>query len=459
MTAAIPEAHWFESYFEKNQQQLLEDFFTFLRFKSISASPDHKAEMRDCATWLAQYIRGIGLEVEQWETSSHPVLLASWMKAGPDKPTVLIYNHYDVQPAGDDELWQSPAFEPTIRDGEIYARGAQDNKGQCFYLISAIRALLERDGSLPVNIKLCIEGEEETGSQGLAELLPSKLEDLATDFFVVVDMGIEAMTRPAVTLGIRGATFLTIKLRGSRTDLHSGIYGGIAYNPLHAIVEMLASARNADGSVAIPGFYDDVIEPDKEELSNISLDFDKQLYERVAGGLPNGGEQQYSPFERSGIRPTLEINGIGGGYFGEGVKTVIPAEVVAKVSCRLVPNQDPKKIIASVKDFFESKVPEGMEAEIEVHSGGGPAVRVPTAHPGVQAAAKAIAEVCETDCEFILCGGSVPVIAEMSKAVKCEPILMGFGLPGDNMHAPDEHFGIERLKKGLATFALLLQSL
>ena len=459
MCAAIPEAQWFESYFEDNKETLLQDFFTFLRFQSISASQDHLSDMRDCANWLGGYLESMGLTVEQWETSTHPVVFASWMNAGPDKPTMLVYNHYDVQPSGDDALWQSPAFEPTIREGVIYARGAQDNKGQCFYVISAIRALLERDGSLPLNVKLCIEGEEETGSHGLAEIVPSRLEQLAADYFAVVDMGIAAINRPAVTLGMRGATFLTIKLKGSNTDLHSGIYGGVAYNPLHALVQLLASARDEQGRISIPGFYDDIIDPTEEELAALSPEFDEQLFTRITGALPNGGEQGFSQLERTGLRPTLEVNGIGGGYFGAGIKTVIPAEVVAKISCRLVPNQDPTKVITQIRDFFAARVPEGMQADIEIAPGGGRAVRVSSQHPGVQAAAHALSEVCGTECKFILCGGSVPVIAELSRAIETEPILMGFGLPGDNMHAPDEHFGVERLKKGLATFAVLLQNL
>lgn len=457
MTNSTPQ--WLESWFESNQEQLLADFSAFLRFQSISTQREHGDDMRACVNWLEEKISKLGFTTSIWETSRHPILFAERSDAGPEKPTVLIYNHYDVQPVDPIELWTSAPFDPTVRDGEIFARGAQDNKGQCFYVIAAIAALLERDGTLPVNIKLCIEGEEEAGSVGLLSILNERSNELRADTFLVVDMGIHAMDRPAITLGLRGATFVTLKVRGSNTDLHSGLYGGVAYNPLHALIEILAKVRAEDGSIAIPGFYDDVVPTSSAELAKLDLEFDPHEYQEQTGFAPSGGETRCSPLESAWLRPTLELNGIGGGYFGEGVKTVIPAEVIAKISCRLVPNQQPEAIAQLLKDYFEKLSTPGFEVEVETGYGGGPAVRSSLNNFGVLAATKAIAEVFGQPCRYILSGGSIPVIAEMTSVVGSEPVLLGLGLPGDNMHAPNEHFGIERLRKGTAIIGRTLELL
>ena len=459
MTEKRNTADWLQTWFGDNQDSLLKDFSTFLKFQSISTQNEHAEDMHACVDWLQERLTRIGFSCQTWETSNYPVLFAEHCQAGNDAPTVLIYNHYDVQPVDPLELWDSPPFEANLRDGEIFARGAQDNKGQCFYVLCALEALIERDGGLPVNVKLCIEGEEESGSDGLSSILEEKESQLKADHFLVIDMGIHSLEQPAITLGIRGITPITIVVEGSNSDLHSGLYGGIAYNPLHALVEVLAKARNSDGSIAIPGFYDDVQETSKEMLESIDLEFSNELYTQQTGYPPSGGEQAHSPLASAWLRPTLEINGIGGGYFGEGMKTVIPSQAVAKVSCRLVPNQDPLRIASLIKEFFETEIPGACKVSVDLSESGGPAIRSNLENKDIAATAKAITEVFDLPCRYILSGGSIPVIAAMTQVVGVEPVLFGLGLPGDNMHAPNEHFGVERLKKGCAIIGRTLELL
>ena len=445
-----------KNYFDKNKTKLLEDFFTFLRFQSISTDSAYASEVLDCAKWLAKYAGSSGMQVELWETVRYPVIFAEWKDKTKDLPTVLIYFHYDVQPVDPIELWTYPPFEPTLVDGEIYARGAMDDKGQAFYVIAALNAMLERDGKLPVNVKLCIEGEEECGSQGIKSVLEEKASQLKADHFFVVDLGIHALDKPAVTLGIRGITTVTVELKGSNTDLHSGTHGGVAYNPLHALVEILSKMRDSDGKVLIPGFYDNVIEISEAEKKELDLSFDLEEYKQLFGGLPNGGEKNYSPIESSWTRPTLEINGIGGGYSGEGFKTVIPAKATAKISCRLVPNMDPSKITNSVIEFIKARIPEGIEVNIHA-DGEGAALITPINTPGVKAVKQAFEEVTGHKTSYILSGGSIPIAEKLGNAANAKTVLFGYGLPGDNLHAPNEHFGVERIKLGMATVGRALE--
>ena len=449
---------YFTEFFDNNKSKLVEDFITFLKFKSISTDPEYKSEVTNCANWLADYIKETGMKVDLWETEGHPVVFAQNKQTDPNLPTVLIYFHYDVQPVDPIELWDSPPFEPEIREGQIYARGAMDDKGQAFYVISAIKALMQRDGKLPVNLKVCIEGEEECGSNGLKSILKEKSSELKADHFYVVDLGIHAMDRPAVTLGIRGICTFSIELTGSKTDLHSGTHGGVAYNPLHALVDILSEARDKNGKITIPNFYDDVDVISEEEKSQFDLEFDLDEYKELFGGLPNGGEKDFSALESSWIRPTLEINGISGGYAGEGFKTVIPAKAIAKVSCRLVSSQDPKKITDSVIKFIESRIPEGMEVSIHA-DGEGAALRSPIETSGVKAVAQAFEEVSGHKTNYILSGGSIPIAEQLAIAANAKTVLFGYGLPNDNIHAPNEHFGIDRIKLGMAVVARSLEIL
>lgn len=445
--------------FQKHSKQAIQDYFTFLEFPSISSEPAYAPQVLACAHWLADYIKGIGFDVELWKTTGHPTLFASYMHAGPDKPTLLIYNHYDVQPVDPLGEWTSPPFEPTVRNGQAYARGAQDNKGQCFYTIQALKALLARDKKLPINIKLCIEGEEECGSTGLSKILHEKSKALKADYLAIVDLGIPAANRPAVTLGVRGLVTMDIEVQGSHTDMHSGSHGGIVYNPLHAIAELLASLRDHSGKVLVPGFYDDVAGVTPEEKKDLSLAFDAAAYKQTFGAEASGGEKAFSPQERAWLRPTLEINGISGGYSGAGFKTVIPAKAKAKISCRLVPNQDPQKIGHLVAKYLEKRAPEGMKVSVHVHPGGGKAVRTKASSKIVQVFAQAYAEVFKTPCEFIFEGASIPIITELAAASQSEVVLVGLGLPDDSIHAPNEHFGLDRFEQGFLSIARAIELL
>lgn len=441
------------------ETDFLEDFFTFLKFKSIGSEAAYKKDTLDCCDWLANYLMQIGLKVSLWEKDGHPpCILAEYIKDENAK-TVLFYGHYDVQPVDPLELWDSPPFEPEVRDGEIYARGACDDKGQIFYTITAIAELLKKDGTLPLNVKLLIEGEEEFGSKSLTALLPQKKEEVAADYLVVVDTGYEDENRPAVTIGVRGICALTVKITGSNTDLHSGVHGGVAFNPNHALVEVLAKLRDENGKILVPGFYDDVVPAVSETLSELDTHFDEKGYESFFGAKATGGEKGYSAIESNWLRPCLEINGIGGGYSGDGFKTVIPKEAIAKISCRLVPDQDGKKIAESIASFIKENTPGGLRVEVDIPEHNGGAFRSKATTTVVQAAQKAFTKVLGTDCKLILCGASIPITSDLTKASGAETVLVGHALPGDKIHAPNEHFGVERFKKGHATIVELIKNL
>ncbi len=448
-----------EEYYQKNEKQIIDDFFTFLRFKSISSEAEFKGEVDACADWVVENFQSIGFMVEKWETKGHPVIFAHYDKAGPDKPTLLIYNHYDVQPVDPLEEWESDPFEPTVRDGEVYARGAQDNKGQCFYTFQALKGVLATQGSLPVNIKMCIEGEEECGSEALSALLPQKSEKLQADYLAIVDMGIPHPEQPAVTLGVRGITTMEVEVEGSKGDLHSGTHGGVVFNPIHALVQILGHLRDDDGKVLVPGFYDEVEELNDEHKKVIAFDFDHDRYHEMFATTPSGGEKSFSPFERAWIRPTIEINGIYGGYAGCGFKTVIPAKAGAKISCRLVPNQDPERISQLVKGFLEMRAPEGVRVNVTLHPGSGRAIRSTPASKIAQAFSTSYEEIFQKPCLYTFDGGSIPIVQELADACGGEVVLLGLGLPDDQIHAPNEHFGLDRIKKGTFIIANALESL
>jgi len=445
--------------YEKHQKQSLADYYKFLKFESVSSEPSYRDQMQACVTWVSDYLKNIGFNVEIWKTIGHPTIFASYDKAGPDQPTLLVYNHYDVQPVDPIELWKSPPFEPTVRNGEVFARGAQDNKGQCFYVLLALKALMERDGKLPINIKLCIEGEEECGSQGLANVLKEKKKELKAYYLAVIDLGMPSISQPAITLGVRGIVTMDVLVQGTHTDLHSGSHGGVAFNPIHALVKILNMARDESGKVLIPGFYDSVKVISEKEKASISLDFDADKYEAEFGAKPTGGELQFSPHERNWTRPTLEVNGINGGYSGDGFKTVIPAKALAKVSCRLVPDQDPQKLGKLVADFFESHAPKGTTVKVHLHQGGGKAVRGTMSSKAVKAFAKSYEEVFRTKCTYVYAGGSIPIVTALAEACGGEVVMIGLGLSGDCIHAPNEHFGLDRIEKGFLSTARAIELL
>lgn len=447
------------AYYDAHETRILEDFFTFLRFPSISANPDYSQPLKECGLWLMQYLKDIGMDIELWESAGEPVIFASHMKAGPDKPTLLLYNHYDVQPVDPLEEWTTAPFEPAVREGQVYARGAQDNKGQCFYCVQAIAALLEREGSLPINLKWVIEGEEEIGSANLPGVLKEREKELQADYAVVVDVGIRGPNQPGVTLGVRGLVTMDVEVTGTDTDLHSGSHGGLAYNPNRALVEMLAQLRDKEGRVCVPGFYDEMEPLTEEERQLYSFDFDAEEYEQTFGAPPTGAEPGYSAVESNLIRPTLEINGINGGYSGPGFKTVIPSKATAKISCRLVPKQDPQKTIGLIADYLKKLAPPGLKVEAHPHQGGGPAMRVGPDSPVVHAFAQAYSEVCQTPCQNILEGASIPISPSLAKAAGADLILMGYALSTDCIHAPNEHFGLDRFRQGFLTIARAVELL
>jgi acetylornithine deacetylase/succinyl-diaminopimelate desuccinylase-like protein len=443
----------------QNKAQWIKDYYSFLQFQSISTDPHYKPQVLACADWVANYLEEMGFSIELWQTEGHPVIYGSHLKAGSDKPTLLIYNHYDVQPVDPLEEWISPPFEPTLRDGQVYARGAQDNKGQCFYVLQALKLLLEINKSLPLNIKLCIEGEEECGSAGLGSLLKNKKEELKADYLVVVDVGLQDPSVPAVTIGVRGLISMDVEAEGTKTDLHSGVHGGLAYNPIHALVEILSKLRNNEGKIVVPGFYDDIVEMTPKERAEISVKFDQKKYENTFGRPPTGGEIEISPMERTGLRPTIEINGISGGYAGKGFKTVIPAKAHAKISCRLVPGQNPEKIGILVANFLEKQAPNGISAKVNVHKGKGEALRASPHSVVVQSFAKAFEEIFQKSCEFILEGASIPIVTELARTSESEVVLVGLGLGDDQIHAPNEHFGLDRIEKGIVIIVRALEIL
>jgi len=436
-----------QQWFSSHREEIHSELFTFLRFPSISTDPEYTKFVSECAGWLLDWIRKLGMEGELITTPVHPVIYAEHMKAGPKAPTLLIYGHYDVQPVDPIEEWESDPFQPTVKDGKVFARGALDNKGQIFYALNAVKALLELDKDLGVNLKLCIEGEEESASKGLESVLPTIGEKWKADYLLVPDFDIAAPNQPAITLGIRGIMAMEFTLTGSNIDMHSGQHGGIAYNPNRAIVELLAKLWDEKGEVQVPGFYDDVKELSDEEKKVLDLRFDKAEYTKEFGVNAFGGEEGVPPLENNWLRPTMEINGIEGGYTKEGFKTVIPATAKAKLSCRLVPDQDPEKIYKQVEDFLKKNVPKGMSIKTQSH-GGGYAVRGDVNSMLAKAASKAYSEIFNVPCSNVISGGSVPIISELVKASSSEVVFMGYGLSTDNMHAPNEHFGLDRFEKG-----------
>ena len=450
---------YYSKEFDDNKDKLLEDFFQYLRFKTISAQSKYKPEIHACVDWLKTYLEAIDLDIEVWDTKAHPCILAQNLKAGPDKPTVLVYLHYDVQPVDPIDLWDTPPFDPTLKGDNIYARGACDNKGQAFYTISALKALLKKEGSYPINLKILIEGEEEVGSESLQEYLKEKKDKVQADYILIVDSDIPNEEAPAVCLGVRGICTSEITLEGPNTDLHSGLFGGIVYNPLQALCEMLSKFHTSDGSVPIPGFYDAIKELSSEEREELYLDFDEKAFEKEMGVKPLGGEQKYSPLERSGLRPTFEINGLWGGYIEEGFKTVIPSQAHAKVSMRLVPDQNPLKIYDLFEKYIKSLVPEGFKLTLAHNHAPAAPFRAEFHSKVADAASWAYTEVFNIPCKKFAGGGSLPVTLSLKEATNAEVIALGVALSTDKIHAPNEHFSVSRLKKGYLVISQLIERL
>ncbi|UZJ79531.1 dipeptidase [Fictibacillus sp. KU28468] len=438
-----------EEYLASNRDTHLSQLKDFLAIPSISTQTEHKGDMEKAAEWTAESLRQLGMDnVKVYETKGHPVVYGEWLKAE-GKPTALIYGHYDVQPVDPVELWNSPPFSAEIRDEKLYARGASDDKGQTFMHFKALEAFLETTGTLPLNFKFCIEGEEEMGSPNLPAFAEEHKDLLAADLIVVSDTGMIEKGKPAITYGLRGLCGLQIDLKGPSGDVHSGLYGGVIQNPIHALVKIVDSFHSEDGHILVDGFYDDVLtvtEQEKEEFA--SLQFNEEEVKKELGVNELYGEEGYSYLERTWTRPTLEVNGIYGGYQGGGLKTVLPSEAHAKISCRLVPNQDPDKIVEQLKQHITKHLPAGVEVEMSRFDQGHPYL-TPIDHPYVQAAGEAYEKVYDVKTSYIRSGGSIPIIATFKQLFNLPIVLMGFGLPNENFHAPNEHFHLENFDKGM----------
>jgi acetylornithine deacetylase/succinyl-diaminopimelate desuccinylase-like protein len=438
-------------YARANQARFLEELKELLRIPSVSAKPEHVPDMRRTAQLLAAELTRIGLEhAAVIDTAGHPLVYADWLHAA-GQPTVLLYAHYDVQPAEPLELWTSPAFEPTERDGNLYARGVVDDKGQLHLQLKALESLLATGaGRLPVNVRIIFEGEEEVGSKALTAYLPGHAEQLKADVALVCDSSMFADGLPTLVVGLRGIVYTEVTARGAKSDLHSGMFGGAAPNALEALARVISQLKDAQGRILIPGFYDRVEAPSAAELAAWdSLPFDEELFrQHEIGSSALTGEPGYSVLYRLSARPTLEVHGIPGGYMGDGAKTVIPAQATAKISMRLVPAQRPDEVFEQYRSYVQSLTPAGIELEVKELSGADPVV-VPTDNQFVRCAAAALQEVFGRQTVYIRGGGSIPIVADFAHALGLPSLLMGFGLPDDNLHAPNEKFKLANYYRGI----------
>lgn len=447
----------FSAYFAERRGDQLQELKKWLSIPSISALSAHKPDMLRAAAWLSDTLIRAGLEnVSVRETAGHPVVYADYIR-DPAKPTVLVYGHYDVQPVDPLALWTTPPFEPDIRDGKLYARGATDDKGQLFLHVKAVEAYLSQGLELPVNIKFCVEGEEEIGSPHLPAFLERNRELLAADCILISDTHLLERGRPAISTGLRGLCSLEATVTTANTDLHSGSYGGGVPNALHAIAAVLASLHDERGGVAVDGFYDDVPELSAEMRAEFAkLGFDEEKLKAELGLISLTGEEGYSFVERIGARPTVEVNGLYGGFQGEGTKTVIPREATAKLTCRLVGRQNPQDILDKVERHLHAHLPTGATIEVRQMERGFPFTIEPST-PVLQKAADAYEAVYGQRPVFTKDGGSIPIVAAFSQQLAVPVVLMGFGLPNENLHAPNEHFHLENFDKGLLTITEFLR--
>lgn len=444
---------------EEHAERRLAELFDFLRIPSVSAKSEHSGDMHTAAGWLAARLNDAGLSSEVLPTDGHPVVLGEWRGAAADAPTLLIYGHYDVQPAEPLELWSSPAFEPEIRDGLVYARGAADDKGQLYMHVKALEAHLQSTGSLPLNVVVVAEGEEEVGSPNLLPFVREHRERLAADAVLISDSAMFDRGRPSLLFSLRGLAYAEVRVRAAKGDLHSGAYGGAVPNPAAILSRMIATLHDADGRIAIDGFYDDVVEWDDEIRGDIrALPFDEERFRAGVGAPALDGEAGWSVLERLWIRPTCEVNGLLSGWTGEGAKTVLPAEAMAKISFRLVPDQDPARAIAMLRTHLEAVAPEGVTLEVEELHGGRPWKADPTG-PLFDAASTALEGAFGTPPVRVGEGGSIPIVVEFEEILDCPALLVGFALPGCNMHAPDEWFGVEEFDRGTAALVRLYEEL
>ena len=436
-----------EHHFESNQKSFIENWKQFLSFQSVSTDSAFEQECLNCATWLEQFLATIGFEVEQLSTPGKPVVYAQRL-IDESKPTVLFYGHYDVQPPDPLELWETPPFEPQIRDGKMYARGAMDNKGQVIFVLSAIETLIKYD-ALSCNLKIILEGEEEMGSGGIAEAMSAWVDKLKADTLMVADTGMVPSGAPTITMGLRGIASMEIELSGPNSDLHSGVFGGIVQNPAHSICSLINSFHNKDGSVAIEGFYDGVSATDKKTKELLeSVPFESQWLEALTGTTASGGEKDFSVWERGGLRPTLEVNGLWSGYTGEGDKTIIPSKAGAKITLRTVVGQNAPSLVEKVKAHCEKYLQDGVRLTFECREDGGGALLLDSHSPMIEKVVPILDSLTSHKTAYRWEGGSIPIVAKLSQLAGAEPLLVGFGMSEDAMHAPNESFALDRFKLG-----------
>ncbi len=449
-----------ETYITEHENSFLEDLKGWLRIPSISTLPEHNVDVRRAAEYAAQQLKHIGFEaVELISTEGHPLVYGEWLHAAA-KPTLLIYGHYDVQPVDPVDLWETPPFEPDIRNGNIYCRGACDDKGQTMLVMKALETLMAVNGSLPVNVRVLIEGEEEAGGESVEAFVKAHPERLQCDTAFICDTGMPAADIPALIYGLRGIIYTEVEVQGARHDLHSGSYGGVAPNPLHALAILISRLKDADGHIHIPGLYDKMHKPTQDEKDfwqHDPLHINEALREEM-GVKQLSGELEYPPLQRIGARPTLEVHGIIGGFTGEGAKTVIPATAKAKISLRLPPELRPNEVFS----LFERAVKEAAPTDVSVtvraiHGGDG--VLVSPASPPMHAAAEALKEVYGKEPIFTREGGSIPIAALFNDILHAPVVLMGFGLPDDNVHAPNEKYSLDQFFKGVRTVVGFLSKL
>jgi acetylornithine deacetylase/succinyl-diaminopimelate desuccinylase-like protein len=446
-----------EAAFEAGQDRMIEKWKEFLSFPSISADAAHASDCVNCATWLCDHLATIGVQSRLLETATKPVVFGE-LPGAADAPTVLFYGHYDVQPVDPPEAWVSPPFEPEWRDNRMYARGAQDNKGQVFYVIMALEALIASGVELP-NIKIFIEGEEECGSDSLAAQLEEWKDLIAADVLMVCDTGTQIPGTGCITMGLRGIVHFTATLTGSKYDLHSGVHGGKAPNPAVAMARLIATLHDDEGHVLVDGFYDGVVEPTAEErrLAN-EVPFDAAAYESETGVEPAGGELAFTPAERIGFRPCLDLNGIHSGYGGAGGKTIIPSVATAKISARLVAGQDLGAVLESIVKHLQRHAPPALHLDISDQAVGGPGLRLDIDSPILQKAKTILRELTGKDALLYWEGASIPIVASLQRVSGGEPLLVGFGHEEDNIHAPNESFSIEQFRSGFIYVGMLLSS-
>jgi acetylornithine deacetylase/succinyl-diaminopimelate desuccinylase-like protein len=445
------------SYAEQHFEDFVHQLEEWLRIPSISTDPAYRDETRRAAEWLRDHFQALGLEnAELIETGGHPVVYAERIE-DPALPTVLVYGHYDVQPPDPLDLWESPPFEPVRKDGALYARGTSDDKGQMFIHAKAAEAYLRTSGRLPVNLKFMIEGEEESGSVHLPQFLADNRERLKADIALVSDTAMLGVDTPSITYGLRGLAYTEVTLQGPARDLHSGAYGGAVENPINALARLIAGLHDDDHRVTLPGFYDRVrdLTPDEREAF-AALPFQEKEWLGAVGLEQGRTEKGYTTLEGAKARPTLDCNGIWGGYTGDGAKTVLPGKASAKISMRLVPDQAPEEATEQLRRYFEANVPPTMNLTFrDLHGGHGSVTD--TSIPAMQAAADAMESVFGSRPHFVREGGSIPVVADFKKVLGLDTVLLGFGLNTDQLHSPNEHFGLDRFEKGIQTVIAFLQ--